>query len=210
MTDSSSPTSRQAAALSGDPTPVIGPHERLSVHDLRQRFPGGVTVEMQLQDADFLRLRPEGISLPQGLRLLAVFTGESLRLSVQAVLELACRRCAEPLHRPLRVERRFQLFDNSAEADAALDVDSEEFETLATQDEATLVSLVEDEILLDCLAAPAHDDCDLQAVLGAGRGGAARSNSAGNGQDDSAQPGAVDRIRPFAQLAELMKRQSDK
>lgn len=167
-------------------------HEVLSVHDLRQRFPAGVHFDTGMTDADFPRLAVDNVRLPEGLRVQVGFTGESLTLRGATVIELACRRCAEPVQWPLAFFREFRLFDVSADADQAIDVEAETVDTLATQDRASLASLVEDEVLLECLAGPAHQDCSILSMAAA----------------PDAEPG--ERVRPFAQLADLIHRKSAK
>jgi uncharacterized protein len=111
-----------------------------------------------------------------------------LHLAASTRVALQCQRCLQPVQVDVSVERSFRFVRNEAEAEAQ-DLDSEE-EVLAMTRSLDLLTLVEDELILELPLVPRHDECPqpLPKVAGA---------------EDTAEESA----NPFAQL-EVLKRRS--
>ncbi len=128
-------------------------------------------------------------------------------LTAQAEVTCTCERCLEPVHIALSAKRGFEFFESAALADArtdqmgqaqeALDPELEQVDFLSPEDEASLRSLIEDELLLELPMAPKHGDCRQPAP----------GNSADLGKDSepSGAEGSA-RIQPFAGLKDLLKK----
>jgi uncharacterized protein len=81
----------------------------------------------------------------------------ALAIAAQAEVTLECQRCLQPMHLPLRVERRI-FFVEGEEAAATLDLESDD-DVLARVPALDLHELIEDELLLALPIVPRHDDC---------------------------------------------------
>ncbi len=85
-----------------------------------------------------------------------------LWLKVTGELRLTCQRCLQPLLLPLQVDSRLLLIAEGATwPDEELVDDSAD--AIAAQEEQSLASLVEDEVLLALPFAPRHESCELPA-----------------------------------------------
>lgn len=93
-------------------------------------------------------------------------------LEVSASLSCTCERCLEPVSVALRSRRGFEFFASPGLADrrlkelqelaessgsAAPEVENIDF--MSSEDEATLATLIEDELLLELPMAPKHSGC---------------------------------------------------
>lgn len=81
-----------------------------------------------------------------------------LELGVKGTLRLACQRCLEGLDYPVEVETRLLLVPSGQPwPDEELAEDG--FDAIAADEEMTVASLVEDEVLLALPLSPMHDVC---------------------------------------------------
>ena len=89
-------------------------------------------------------------------------------LEARATLACRCERCLEPVIVNLSVRRGFEFFESAALADARTEQATEEEERdpdaamvdfLAPEDSASLMALLEDELLLELPLAPKHENC---------------------------------------------------
>lgn len=162
------------------------PQEPFRLHLWRARYPAGLQTGGRLAAADLLRLGQAGLGLEADMVWAAQFQDNTLDITVEATLVAVCGRCLQSMTIPLGASRRFLCFDTAAAADAALDLEEETLETLSSEDDASLVSLCEDEALLAVGETPLHEACglplDRQPVAGA------------------------ERIQPFAGLADLLQK----
>ncbi len=158
--------------------------EPISKHHWKVKCPSGFEHRFLLDANDLTdRLRPEGVALHAPLQVNVVFNGERLRLALSTEISYPCGRCLEPIRQPLSRSMAYALFDSALEADEALDLEDEDHETLSSEDGATLISLVGDELLIAAAEAPTHPDCNPPAHA----------------------DGAEERLRPFAGLAGLLR-----
>lgn len=160
-------------------------HDPIDRRLLEEQFPGGGEWQGSMS-AGTERLQAAGLRSEGVLQWHARFEGGSLTLRVDGPVGLTCSRCLTDLTVAFSAERRFRLFDTAAEADAELSLEDSLEETLSTEDEASLVSLVEDELLLAVEDMMVHPACELPA-----------------------QPVSQDLQRPFSGLASLLH-QKDK
>jgi Predicted metal-binding, possibly nucleic acid-binding protein len=162
------------------------PQEPFRLHLWRARYPAGLQTGGRLAAADLLRLGQAGLGLEADMVWAAQFQDNTLDITVEATLVAVCGRCLQSMTIPLGASRRFLCFDTAAAADEALDLEEETLETLSSEDDASLVSLCEDEALLAVGETPLHEACglplDRQPVAGA------------------------ERIQPFAGLADLLQK----
>ena len=168
---------------SADPTL---PQERFQLHLWRARYPAGVQTGGQLAEPDLLRLGRAGLGLEAGMVWAARFQDDTIDLSVEATLVAVCGRCLQPMTIPLGASRRFLCFYTAAAADEALDLEADALETLSSEDDASLVSLCEDEALLAVGETPLHEACGLPL--------------------DRRPVEGAERIQPFAGLADLLQK----
>ncbi|HET9641881.1 MAG TPA: YceD family protein [Burkholderiaceae bacterium] len=116
--------------------------------------------------------------------------GESqvwLHLAASTCVALQCQRCLHPVRVNVSFERSFRFVRNEAEAEAQ-DLDSEE-EVLAATRSLDLLTLVEDELILELPLVPRHEECPQPLPLTAG-----------------SEEGAEEEANPFAQLEVLKRR----
>lgn len=88
-----------------------------------------------------------------------------LHLQVDAVLPMVCQRCLERVDVPLQVDRDFRFVPD--EETAALEDDESEEDLLATSRAFDLLSLVEDELLMEVPLVPRHDVCPVPVPMSA-------------------------------------------
>ncbi len=147
---------------------------------LSEQFPSGAAWSGSLS-IETERLRAAGMRILGLMQWGADFHDNSIALKVMGPVGLTCTRCLSDLTADFSAERRFRLFDTAAEADAELSLEDNLEETLSTEDQATLTSLVEDELLLALEDLMEHSGCELPE-----------------------QPEASDLQRPFSGLASLL------
>lgn len=109
-----------------------------------------------------------------------------LQLTVNTVLPLTCQRCLRLVDVPVNIDRQFRFVATEAIAQAQ-DDESEE-DLLVSSREFDLLSLIEDEVLLDLPLVPRHDVCPVAVKLAV--------------VDDGFEA-ASEKPNPFAQLAQL-------
>lgn len=157
-------------------------HRRL----LSEQFPAGAEWQGSLSSGSE-RIRSAGIELLGPMRWSAQLHCSPERgadwvdLQAEGPVGLSCTRCLADLQPLFSMDRRFRLFDTAIEADEALSLEDGLEETLSTEDSLSLVSLLEDELLLSAEDLMQHADCALAV---------------------QAEPEA--RQRPFADLASLL------
>ena len=125
--------------------------------------------------------------------LLPVAGGEAqlwLALKAQALVQLQCQRCLQPLAQTLVLERRVRFVRDEDEA-ARLDEESED-DVLAMPARLDLHGLLEDELILALPLVPRHEECPRPLPL-----------------KEIATAESEKALNPFAALAALRGRQSD-
>lgn len=132
------------------------------------------------------------------------------RLHVGADVEvtLICQRCLQPMQLLLEGESQVALVENLAQADAL----PEDVEPVWVESrKVDLRDVVEEELLLALPLVPMHeaddDECDAVADV-AGAAGMPMVAARSEGSDEDAGEGDVEPVtqKPFAELAELLKR----
>ena len=132
------------------------------------------------------------------------------RLHVGADVEvtLICQRCLQPMQVLLEGESQVALVENLAQADAL----PEDVEPVWVESrKVDLREVVEEELLLALPLVPMHeaddDECDAAADV-AGAAGMPMVAARSEGSDEDAGEGDVEPVtqKPFAELAELLKR----
>ena len=132
------------------------------------------------------------------------------RLHVGADVEvtLICQRCLQPMQVLLEGESQVALVENLAQADAL----PEDVEPVWVESrKVDLREVVEEELLLALPLVPMHeaddDECDAAADV-AGAAGMPMVVGRSEGSDEDAGEGDVEPVtqKPFAELAELLKR----
>jgi uncharacterized protein len=150
---------------------------------------GGADVDFAIPLAELTGLHPDRPGVAGEVKGRAHFLRErgfavaQLRLEGKARLE--CQRCMRPLELPLQVETRVALVDSEAQG-AQVPEDLEP--VLASGGRISIAQLVTEELLLSLPIVPLHE----------GEGGCEASTQA--------LAGATETHRPFAQLADLLKR----
>ena len=158
--------------------------ESISKHHWQVKCPSGFVHRFSVDAQDLTdRLKPEGVALEAPLEVDVAFDGEKLRLALSTELSYPCGRCLEPIRQPLSRSMAYALFDSALEADEALDLEDDDHETLSSEDGATLIGLVGDELLIAVTEAPTHPACNPPAHA----------------------KGSEERLRPFAGLAGLLR-----
>ncbi len=112
-----------------------------------------------------------------------------MHLSAHLDLPVGCQRCLGPVAVPLNVDRWFRFVADEATAEAE-DDDCEE-DVLALEPKPDLLTLIEDELLMEIPLVPMHETCP-ESLPGAA-------------QADSEVAPAEPRPNPFASLAQLKK-----
>lgn len=112
-----------------------------------------------------------------------------MHLTAHLDLPVGCQRCLGPVMVPLKVDRWFRFVADEATAEAE-DDDCEE-DVLALEPKPDLLTLVEDELLMEMPLVPMHETCP--GVLPV----PPSTNAEGGGE--------VSRPNPFASLARLKK-----
>lgn len=114
-------------------------------------------------------------------------TQTRLHLQARASLPLTCQRCLEPVDIALVVDRTFRFV--ATEAQAEQDDEESEEDVLVWSRDFDLLSLVEDELLMELPLVPAHEICPGEVRLAV--------------QDEGFEAAERDRQQPFAALAGL-------
>lgn len=86
-----------------------------------------------------------------------------LHLTAQMCLPVTCQRCLEPVELPLVVDRWFRFVAD--EATAELEDEEAEEDVLVLDPAFDLLSLVEDELLMELPLVPRHDVCPSAVTL---------------------------------------------
>ena len=81
-----------------------------------------------------------------------------LRLSVDGMLHLRCQRCLGDVEYPLKLRACLRLVKDEAELGDIEDEDPD-VDGIVVKDKMELLSMIEDEILLDMPFSPRHDEC---------------------------------------------------
>jgi len=147
-----------------------------------------------------------------------------LHLALSSELQMQCVRCLADAPVSLRVATSFRLVDTEEQAERE-DLEDSRFDVLVGSPRFDLGELIEDEAIMALPSLPRHEDCALpdaadpvQAPVDPARrdstpvgsvsngqgAGEPRSGAGGRGESGQAENG--ERIRPFADLAERMKR----
>ena len=113
--------------------------------------------------------------------------------TLDVAVELACRRCLEPLREPLHCALRVLVVDSEAELQALPD---EHDAVVAADGDMDLLGLIEDELLLSLPLVPKHPDQACNEALNALHA-------------DSADSQEQARAKPFAALAQWKARKPD-
>jgi uncharacterized protein len=126
-----------------------------------------------------------------------------MHLSLHGEVTMQCVRCLGDAQVQLQAERSFRLVASEEQA-AREDIEDMEFDVLVGGSHFDLAELLEDEAIMALPAFARHEQCALPASEGgAESAAAARGDRPGVDGDEDA---AGDRIRPFANLAELTRR----
>jgi len=152
---------------------------------------GGADVDFAVALAELSGLRPERPDVGGSVRGRVHFTRERglavAELALEGTAQLQCQRCLQPLQFPLQARVRLALL--SSEAQAAR-VPPELEPVLASGGKLSLGELITEELLLSLPLVPLHE--------------AAHCGVAPSPATPPSQP--VQTHRPFAQLADLLKR----
>jgi len=119
-----------------------------------------------------------------------------LDLTVDGRVWLTCQRCLEAYAEPIATSTRFEVMASEAEADAA-PMDDDDVDVIAGSKRFSLLTLIEDEVLLALPVAPKHAVCaDVHESLVTGADGQVEP-------EVEATPEEEKRPSPFAALASL-------
>jgi uncharacterized protein len=113
-----------------------------------------------------------------------------MHLQADAVLPLTCQRCLGPVDVSLSIDRAFRFVADEATAEAQDDEAEEDL--LVISRSFDLLSLIEDELLMDLPPVPRHETCPVPVQLSA--------------QDPDFETEA-ERPNPFAALGKLKGKQ---
>jgi uncharacterized metal-binding protein YceD (DUF177 family) len=131
----------------------------LSLQRLLERFPQGVRVRCSVDKAQLTRLSENSVSLLEPLAVTLDFDGKSrLSLSFEASLGVDCMRCLKPLEKAITLSPGIELFERAADADQAMLTDPN-LDAVSSEDQRSLLELIEDEILLELGHGLTHVDC---------------------------------------------------
>jgi uncharacterized metal-binding protein YceD (DUF177 family) len=131
----------------------------LSLQRLLERFPQGVRVRFSVDKAQLTRLSENSVSLLEPLAVTLDFDGKSrLSLSFGASLGVDCMRCLKPLEKAMTLSPGIELFERAADADQAMLTDPD-LDAVSSEDQRSLLELIEDEILLELGHGLTHIDC---------------------------------------------------
>jgi uncharacterized protein len=151
---------------------------------------GGADVDFAVPLAELAGLRPQRPDVTGSVSGRAHFTREHgfavVQLSFAGTATLQCQRCLQPMQLPLKTQVRLGLVDSQEQA-ARVPEDLEP--VLAAGGRISLGELITEELLLGLPIVPRHDG--------------ARDCAAGA---EAAEEAAAETHRPFAQLADLLKR----
>ncbi len=90
-----------------------------------------------------------------------------LELTIEAVFQVACVRCLEPVRVELSVDQAFVALASEAAADDAL-AEDERFDAIVSSTHFDLAALIEDEALMALPSQPHHERCSAQALAALG------------------------------------------
>lgn len=125
---------------------------------------------------------------------------ELLHLSFAGDVTMPCVRCLGDVSVHLEGERHFRLVVSEAQA-AREDIEDAEYDVLVGGKRFDLGELIEDEAIMALPPVVRHEQCELPAGIDAAADGDGRE-----APDERADEGG-ERIRPFAALAALKKRE---
>lgn len=120
-----------------------------------------------------------------------------LRLEAHTDLPWTCQRCLTPVTLPIEVSRDILWVANEALA-ATLDADMEE-DVLALERQVDVLSLIEDELIMEAPLVPRHDTCPVTLKMSTSDPAALAEEAEADGKP-----------HPFAVLASLKKGSADK
>jgi uncharacterized metal-binding protein YceD (DUF177 family) len=131
----------------------------LSLQRLLERFPQGVRASFSVDDAELMRLTENSVNLLEPLSITLDFDGKSkLSLAFEASLRVDCIRCLKPLEKRMALSPQIELFERAADADQAMLADPD-LDAVSSEDQRSLLELIEDEILLELGHGLTHVDC---------------------------------------------------
>jgi uncharacterized metal-binding protein YceD (DUF177 family) len=131
----------------------------LSLQRLLERFPQGVRARFPVDKSQLERLSENSVSLLEPLAVTLDFDGKSrLSLSFEASLGVDCMRCLKPLEKAITLSPGIELFERAADADQAMLTDPN-LDAVSSEDQRSLLELIEDEILLELGHGLTHVDC---------------------------------------------------
>lgn len=160
--------------------------------DVGRMADGRADVDFAVPLADLPGLRALRASVAGEVRGTAHFEREQgtavAELTVQGTATLECQRCMRPMRMPIASRARVALVDSEADA-AQLPEDLEPM--LAPDGRISIAQLLTEELLLALPIVPLH---------------AGREECVAPGAGDTAETPAAKTHRPFAGLAELLKR----
>lgn len=124
-----------------------------------------------------------------------------LDLQAEAVMDMECQRCLQPVRETLVVSRAIRFARDEAEA-ARLDADSED-DVLAVSRQFHLLELIEDELIMVQPIVPRHEACptDVASLMHDER----ETPVPGAAPGDQPEAQAGEKPHPFAALAALKK-----
>lgn len=105
----------------------------------------------------------------QGVTFDGVHAGQpGLRLRVRGVLKMRCQRCLAEVDVKCDIDRSLLLMATEATEDEwpEDELESDDFDAIPASRELSLLSLVEEEVLLALPIVPRHADCVLPATAG--------------------------------------------
>ena len=115
-----------------------------------------------------------------------------LDLHISTTLPMQCQRCLQAIVQPMHIERSFRFVRDEA---TALQLDEEiEEDVLVYSKQFDLLSLIEDELLMDLPISPKHDTCPQAPTM--------HAQSSDFTEESSSQP------HPFAAL-QILKKKAD-
>jgi DUF177 domain-containing protein len=153
---------------------------------------GGADIEFAVPIAEISGLRPLRAGIAGSVCGHVRFAREEdmpvADLSLSGMVTLQCQRCLQPMERPLKAESRIALIASEGEAAR---VPPEREPVLAAGGHISLGELLTEELLLLLPIVPLHDE---------------RERCAAHSATAKGTPPGSETHRPFANLAELLKR----
>lgn len=135
-----------------------------------------------------------------------------LELSIEGEIELNCQRCLEDFKHKINIQNTIACY-LSPTKHQNLSIEDEEHDTILVTPELNLQSIIDDELILNLPAFPKHGICPTKnqsTVLETKANSANQINQTNqnikeNIDEDIDNIAEAETIRPFANLAELMK-----